>query len=55
MKLSSLLSYGTALLSLTLMLPSIARAEGDDDKLRIIVFGTHPDDAQYTSGGTAAK
>ena len=55
MKLSSLLSYVTALLSLTLMFPSIARAEGDDGKLRIIVFGAHPDDAQYTSGGTAAK
>jgi len=55
MKLSSLLSYATALLSFTLMLPLTARAEGDDGKLRIIVFGAHPDDAQYTSGGTAAK
>ena len=55
MKLSSLLSYVTALLSLTLLLPAIARAEGDDGKLRIIVFGAHPDDAQYTSCGTAAK
>lgn len=55
MKLSSLLSYATALLSFTLMLPFTARAEGDDGKLRIIVFGAHPDDAQYTSGGTAAK
>ena len=55
MKLSSLLSYATALLSFTFMLPFTARAEGDDGKLRIIVFGAHPDDAQYTSGGTAAK
>lgn len=55
MKLSSLLSYGTAILSLNLMLPSLARAEGGDGKLRIIVFGGHPDDAEYKTGGTAVK
>jgi LmbE family N-acetylglucosaminyl deacetylase len=27
----------------------------DDGKLRIIVFGAHPDDAEYRCGGTAAK
>ena len=54
-KLSSLLRYATALLSLTLLLPSLAQAEGGDGKLRIIVFGGHPDDAEYKVGGTAVK
>jgi LmbE family N-acetylglucosaminyl deacetylase len=30
-------------------------AKPDDGKLRIIIFGAHPDDAEYKGGGTAAK
>jgi LmbE family N-acetylglucosaminyl deacetylase len=50
-RLSTLL----AVLAVSLVSFSLQAQEKDDGKLRIIVFGAHPDDAEYKTAGTAVK
>ena len=52
--LGCLISFA-AVIAIRGPLPDHARAYAGDGKLRIIVFGAHPDDAELSSGGTAIK
>lgn len=55
LKLPPLLSLTVALTVVNTAALAADKQSKDDDKLRIVCIGAHPDDVEYRNGGTAAK